>query len=386
MIDEAYALKLLAQDVSIAEQCIRRVMPGATLKPQEFSAIASLAYNLGCGKFRKASLVKYIKNKQYDKVPGNMKQWRKSGGKVRRGLVRRRKEEVALWNSGDCTSETPPPSDEPAQAPADEAAVGSQAAAEDARTAIPRNDDGEQGGTSVPEPGNLMAAATGPVQLLPKQFTVPGGLGALKDKLSGLTDMLGGLSGKLGGLTGKLGGLTGKLDGALGGLSGKLGGLPGGEKLGGALSSATSKLSGQVAAATQQAEGAIQGVQAKANEAISQATGAVEGLQAQANTALGQLNRLKTLNIGQMAQEALGKHLPLAQLQAEVQRLSGLKEQFGPAFADQVAAADALVAQAGGANFVQQNFADGLEGLAAAAPDPSVLQLRLPTLGPDQQE
>ena len=42
-----------------------------------------------------------LNEKKYDKVPSQMKRWNKAGGKVSRGLVRRRNAEAAMFSGED---------------------------------------------------------------------------------------------------------------------------------------------------------------------------------------------------------------------------------------------------------------------------------------------
>lgn len=64
------------------------------------AAIASFVYNLGSGAFRASTLRKRINSMKWDDVPYQLSRWNKAGGKVLRGLSRRRAAEAELWRRG----------------------------------------------------------------------------------------------------------------------------------------------------------------------------------------------------------------------------------------------------------------------------------------------
>jgi len=64
------------------------------------AALASFVYNLGSGAFRASTLRRRINAGDWDDVPYQILRWNKAGGRVLRGLTRRRAAEVELWNRG----------------------------------------------------------------------------------------------------------------------------------------------------------------------------------------------------------------------------------------------------------------------------------------------
>jgi GH24 family phage-related lysozyme (muramidase) len=73
------------------------------MDPGKQAALLSFGYNFGpnfYGAKGFETITKNLKNKEWDKVPETLKMYRKSGGKVLRGLVKRREEEGKLWSSG----------------------------------------------------------------------------------------------------------------------------------------------------------------------------------------------------------------------------------------------------------------------------------------------
>ena len=90
--------QLLEQDVAIAEKSVNDSVH-VELNQNQFDALVSLAFNIGRSAFRASTLVKLLNQKQYDKVPEQMRRWVRDNGKVIQGLVNRREKEIALWNT-----------------------------------------------------------------------------------------------------------------------------------------------------------------------------------------------------------------------------------------------------------------------------------------------
>lgn len=63
----------------------------------QFSAIVSLAYNIGLGNLRNSSALRAINTGRLDLVPGRIQLWTKAGGRTLAGLVKRRAAEAALF-------------------------------------------------------------------------------------------------------------------------------------------------------------------------------------------------------------------------------------------------------------------------------------------------
>ena len=73
---------------------------GAITKPineNEFGAFVSLAYNIGSGAFRRSSALRYFNAGDKVKAANAMLLWNRGGGKVLKGLVRRREAERTLF-------------------------------------------------------------------------------------------------------------------------------------------------------------------------------------------------------------------------------------------------------------------------------------------------
>ena len=95
-IEEADAR--LVEDCADAENCINGAVTVPLTQP-EFDALCSWVYNLGCGTFRKSSVLRYLNESNYDMACARMKLYDKAGGQVLSGLTRRRMDEAKLFES-----------------------------------------------------------------------------------------------------------------------------------------------------------------------------------------------------------------------------------------------------------------------------------------------
>jgi len=91
------ARSLLGQALVKYERSVANVMPGA--KQHEFDAGVSFHFNTGA--IGKASWVRSWIERDWDAVRVNLAKWRKGGGKVLPGLVRRRQEEFDVMHNAD---------------------------------------------------------------------------------------------------------------------------------------------------------------------------------------------------------------------------------------------------------------------------------------------
>ena len=67
----------------------------------QFDALVSWTFNLGPGNLKSSTMLIKLNEKNYDEVPSQMKRWNKAGGKVLRGLERRRNAEAAMFSGKD---------------------------------------------------------------------------------------------------------------------------------------------------------------------------------------------------------------------------------------------------------------------------------------------
>ena len=71
------------------------------LTQNQFEALVSWTFNLGPGNLKSSTMLTKLNEKSYDEVPSQMKRWNKAGGKVLRGLERRRNAEAAMFSGKD---------------------------------------------------------------------------------------------------------------------------------------------------------------------------------------------------------------------------------------------------------------------------------------------
>ena len=67
----------------------------------QFDALVSWTFNLGPGNLKSSTMLTKLNEKSYDEVPSQLKRWNKAGGKVLRGLERRRNAEAAMFSGKD---------------------------------------------------------------------------------------------------------------------------------------------------------------------------------------------------------------------------------------------------------------------------------------------
>ena len=97
-ITEQQALDLLAQDVAPAETAVSKAVT-APMSQNQFDAFVSMAFNIGTNGFRSSTAVAMFNAGELDQVPVWMAKWNKAGGKVCEGLVERRANEIALFQT-----------------------------------------------------------------------------------------------------------------------------------------------------------------------------------------------------------------------------------------------------------------------------------------------
>lgn len=70
----------------------------ATINMNEYGALVSWSYNVGCGAAKSSTLIERLNNGEDPKVvlSSELPQWDKSDGQVLSGLLRRRNAEIAL--------------------------------------------------------------------------------------------------------------------------------------------------------------------------------------------------------------------------------------------------------------------------------------------------
>lgn len=90
------AKEYFAHDLKRFESSVNNLVK-VPLTQNQFDALVSLAYNIGSGAFKNSTLLKKLNAKDYAGAADQFLVWNKGGGKVMKGLVRRREAERALF-------------------------------------------------------------------------------------------------------------------------------------------------------------------------------------------------------------------------------------------------------------------------------------------------
>ena len=98
-ISKALAEQILEYQVSKVYGAAVNRYVNVPLTQNQFDAITSLAYNIGVGNLQRSTLLRKLNQGKYKKAAKEFSKWRRSGGKVLKGLVKRRKAETDLFNS-----------------------------------------------------------------------------------------------------------------------------------------------------------------------------------------------------------------------------------------------------------------------------------------------
>jgi len=95
-IIQEQADKMLIGDLTEAENCINAVCR-KELTQNQFDALVSFVFNVGCGAFRASTMLKYINAGKFTQAALEFPKWNKSVGKVLDGLTKRRESERLLF-------------------------------------------------------------------------------------------------------------------------------------------------------------------------------------------------------------------------------------------------------------------------------------------------
>ncbi|MVT06068.1 hypothetical protein CD006_26365 [Enterobacter sp. 10-1] len=86
---------MLRIDVRDAEACISANV-NVPLTQNQFDALVSFIFNLGCGHFSTSTLLRKLNARDYSGAAEEFPRWVKAGGIIMPGLVRRRQYEYEL--------------------------------------------------------------------------------------------------------------------------------------------------------------------------------------------------------------------------------------------------------------------------------------------------
>jgi len=97
-LSDAQCENLLRTKVVSYANCVRDSVT-VPINQNQFDALTSFTYNVGCGGWRGSSARTSLNAGRYQDVCAGLKLWTKGGGRVLPGLVRRRNSECDLFNS-----------------------------------------------------------------------------------------------------------------------------------------------------------------------------------------------------------------------------------------------------------------------------------------------
>lgn len=87
----------LREDVAWAERCVERaVLPDVVVTDNEFDAMVSLAFNIGCANFQKSTVLRLVNagNESEEAYRAAFALWNRAAGRVMAGLTTRREHEA----------------------------------------------------------------------------------------------------------------------------------------------------------------------------------------------------------------------------------------------------------------------------------------------------
>lgn len=98
VITKAEAQELFEQDTAWVEKTLADLVK-VKLNQNQYDALASLVFNIGRSKFSTSTLLRKLNAGDYEGAANEFPKWRKQKGKVLRGLVRRRAQEMEYFLS-----------------------------------------------------------------------------------------------------------------------------------------------------------------------------------------------------------------------------------------------------------------------------------------------
>lgn len=90
--------RLLSKNINDIEEQLYRCID-IKLNDNQLSSLISLVYNIGIGNFRHSTMLKLINNSKFLDAANEFSRWKWSGGKVIKGLIRRRVFEKEIFLS-----------------------------------------------------------------------------------------------------------------------------------------------------------------------------------------------------------------------------------------------------------------------------------------------
>jgi len=90
---------LLAEDLGRFERGVARLCPGSVSNQGQFDALVSFSFNVGLGNLQRSSIRMRYNRGDIEEAADAFLMWTKAAGKVLPGLVKRRRDEMAMFLS-----------------------------------------------------------------------------------------------------------------------------------------------------------------------------------------------------------------------------------------------------------------------------------------------
>jgi len=100
-ISKEDAQELLRKDLKLFEDNLNRMVKPEDLLPHQIDALLIFMFNIGIAGFNRSSVLRIVNGEKLNRtLAASWMLWNKSQGKVMRGLERRRKIEIKLYETG----------------------------------------------------------------------------------------------------------------------------------------------------------------------------------------------------------------------------------------------------------------------------------------------
>lgn len=106
VITKQQADEIFDRDIVQYEKCVSNNV-NANLNQNQFDALVSFCYNVGCKNFVKSSVLKNLNKQDFDKVPDSLMLYVYSNHKKLNGLIKRRSAEVELFLRNESGTSVP---------------------------------------------------------------------------------------------------------------------------------------------------------------------------------------------------------------------------------------------------------------------------------------
>ena len=90
---------ILAQDLGRFERGVARYCPASLSDQGIFDSLCSVSFNVGLGNLQRSGLRMKTNRGEFEEAAQEFLKWTKGGGKVLPGLVKRRRDEMAMYLS-----------------------------------------------------------------------------------------------------------------------------------------------------------------------------------------------------------------------------------------------------------------------------------------------